>query len=191
MSSVQPSPYGFTETSILSRARAASDSVYATLRPWRELLQPLSSFTRPSSIGEATIRCKRNLKYFRVNYTFIVLLILFFSLLWHPVSLIVFLIVFVAWFFLYFFRDEPLEVFNRVVDDRVVLALLGLVTIVALVLTDVLLNVLVSILIGVFLVLIHAAFRVTDDLYIDEQEVADGGLLSVVGSPTRTGYSRI
>lgn len=184
MSSINPS---FPTTS-----RAIAPSGFSTRRPWDEFFV-LHSFTRPYSLGEATLRVKRNLCHFRVNYALIVLFVLFLSLLWHPISLIVFLAVFAAWFFLYFFRDGPVVVLRRELDDRLVLAMLSAVTVAALVLTGVWLNVVVALLVAAAVVGLHAAFRSSEDLYVDELEISDGGLVSVVGgSPTKqTGYTRI
>ncbi|KAG2713532.1 hypothetical protein I3760_04G180300 [Carya illinoinensis] len=127
--------------------------------PWQQLVQSFSSFTRPYVLGEATL----------LNYALIFLLILFLGLMWHPISMIVFFLVFAAWCFLYFLRDEPLAILNRQVDDCVILASLAVVTIVALVLTDVWLNVLVSVLIVVVVVVLHAMFCGTEDLYYNEE----------------------
>ncbi|KAI3449723.1 hypothetical protein Pfo_006388 [Paulownia fortunei] len=189
MSSVEYSslpPYiggGGGGSGVFFRAKSRTQSFFATRRPWRELLAHPTSYSIPYGFSDFASRLKRNLGHFRVNYAMIVLFILFLSLLYHPISMIVFIIISVFWFLLYFFRDEPIVVFNRMVDDRVVLIALGIVTIVSLVLTRVWLNVLVSVLVGVAVVVLHASFRVTEDLlFLDEDEVADGGLLSVVGA---------
>ena len=72
------------------------------------------------------------------------------------------------------FRYGPIVVYGRKVDDRTVLVAL-------------------SVVVGVCVVGSHAAFRGTEDLFLDEESAAEGGLLSVVGSqPLRlSGYAPI
>ncbi|GLU22372.1 hypothetical protein SLE2022_384530 [Rubroshorea leprosula] len=157
-----------TKLEYLSRAKERIKEGLGTRRPWK-LLFNLRSINLPSNFPDAVTRIRTNLAYFRMNYAIIVLIILFLSLLWHPISLIVFLVMMAAWLFLYFLRDEPLVVFSRTIDDRVVLIVLSILTIVFLLLTHATLNILVSLLIGAAVVLVHAAFRRTDDLLLDEE----------------------
>ncbi|XVE88737.1 hypothetical protein DITRI_Ditri19aG0092900 [Diplodiscus trichospermus] len=161
------SPGASANLEYLSRAKERIKEGLGARRPWKFMFN-IRSINFPGNVSEAISRVRTNVSYFRVNYAIIVLLILFLSLLWHPISLIVFVVMMAAWFFLYFLRDEPLVVFNRTIDDRVVLIVLGVLTIVFLLLTDATLNILVSLLIGVVVVLVHASLRRTDDLNDEE-----------------------
>ncbi|CAI9114300.1 OLC1v1014989C1 [Oldenlandia corymbosa var. corymbosa] len=163
----------------ITRAKERIKEGLGTRRPWREMFD-FHAIKLTTHVPEITGRIKANASYFRMNYAIVVLFILFLSLLWHPISLIVFIVLMVAWIFLYFLRDEPLVIFGRLISDRVVLIVLAILTVGLLLLTHATFNILVAVLVGVVVVLIHAALRKTDDLALDEE----AGLLGSHGSPS-------
>ncbi|XP_021747090.1 PRA1 family protein F2-like [Chenopodium quinoa] len=177
-----PDPPPLTNLHFISHAKHKIQSTYTThRRPWNLLLSLSSlSLSLPSSFNDVVLRIKTNLSFFRMNYAIITLLILFCSLLWHPISLIVFLCTMSAWLFLYFLRDTPLFVFGYIVDDKIVLALLAVLTVVFLLLTDVTANIVVALSVAVAVIVVHAAVRRTDDLPLtvagfDDESDARGG----------------
>ncbi|PIN05929.1 Prenylated rab acceptor 1 [Handroanthus impetiginosus] len=157
-------PYSFSSSrsgtlvnlDYVSHTKESLKASLGTHCPWREMFQ-LHSFNLPKSFCEVVAHVKTNLGYFWMNYAIVVLLILFLSLLWQPISLIIFIAMMAAWFFLYFLCDEPLVIFGWLITDRVLL-------------------------VGVVVVLIHAVVRKTDDLFADEE--AAGGLLRSSGGPS-------
>ncbi|KAF5185944.1 Pra1 family protein f2 [Thalictrum thalictroides] len=160
---------GSDRLKFLSTAKERMRSGLATRRPWREMIVNIHSLNLPSGFYDGLSRIKTNFSYFRMNYAILVLLIVFLSLLWHPISLIVFFVMMLIWLCLYFLRDEPLVIFHRQIGDRVVLVVLSIVTLIALLLTRATGNILISLLVGVVVVGIHAVFRKTDDLFVDEE----------------------
>ncbi|XP_078181441.1 PRA1 family protein B2-like [Carex rostrata] len=172
-----------------------SDSIRRSLsdrRPWSELIDR-SAFSRPDSLSDATSRVRKNLGYFRVNYAAVIALCLAASLLSHPFSLAVLLALLAAWCFLYLLRpsDPPLVLFGRTFSDRETLLGLVVVTFLAVFLTSVGSLIISALVIGSALVCLHGAFRMPEDLFLDEVDSvtggAAGGLLSFLGGAGSTG----
>ncbi|XP_078435808.1 PRA1 family protein B1-like [Wolffia australiana] len=164
-----------------------SDSVRRSLsnrRPWYELVDK-SSFSRPESVSEAVVRVRKNVSYFRINYIFFLALVLAFSLLSHPFSLLVLLSLLASWCFLYLFRpsDPPLVIFGRQFSDRETLGGLVVVTVFVVFLTSVGSLLISAFMVGAGLVCAHGAFRMPEDLFLDDQEpgATGSGLLSFLG----------
>lgn len=166
----------------ITRAKQRVKAGLGTRRPWKTMLDLRSLAIPDGGISEAISRVRVNMAYFRMNYAMVMLLILFLSLLWHPISLIVFLLLMAAWLFLYFLRDQPLVLLGRLVDDRLVLIFMAVLTVALLLLTDATLNILVAVVVGVVVVVVHAAFRMTGDLLFEEEEAAVAGLLPNSGA---------
>ncbi|CAL0332420.1 unnamed protein product [Lupinus luteus] len=168
-----PTSYSPTTTSnleFISRAKQRIKDGLSTRRPWSTMFN-LHSFSLPHGLSDAVSRIPTNLSFFQMNYAIVLLFVLFLSLLWHPISLIVFVLLMAAWLFLYFLRDQPLLVFGRAVNGRAVLGVMAAVTVALLLLTGATANILVAVLIGAVLVVVHAVLRRTDDLFVDEEEI--------------------
>ncbi|WOK92478.1 PRA1 family protein E-like [Canna indica] len=172
---------------LFSRIRDQSRALVTSQRPWGQLLDT-AALARPSSSGETLTRLRRNLGYFRANYAISLLGALTLGLIWQPGTMFAALVLAAAWFFLYLSREGPLVVFERRFEERTVLGALCVATFFALFSTDLGSNVFKSIAIGLVLVAIHAAFRVTDDLFLDESEAVSDGLVAGLAVPKQPTY---
>lgn len=171
----------------ISRLSSSIRQGLSLRRPWSELLDR-SSFSRPDTLSEAASRVRKNFSYFRVNYVALLAAVLAFSLLSHPLSLLVLLALLAAWFFLYLFRpsDQPVVIFGRTFSDRETLGILVVSTIVVVFLTSVGSLLISALLVGLALVCTHGAFRIPEDLFLDDQEPANAGFLSFLGGAAST-----
>ncbi|KZV18530.1 hypothetical protein F511_21558 [Dorcoceras hygrometricum] len=154
----------------------------ANRRPWPELVDR-SAFSKPESISEATLRIRKNYQYFRINYFTVITAVLAISLLTNPFSLILLAGLLAGWMFLYLFRqasDPPIVVFGRQFSDRETLLFLVISSVVVIFLTSVGSVLVSALMVGVAIVCAHGAFRVPEDLFLDEQEQSTGasGFLS-------------
>eukprot|EP01018_Ginkgo_biloba_P004734 Gb_38741 [translate_table: standard] len=165
-----------------SRLSEGARNALSQRRPWLELVDR-NSLAKPESFSEATARIRKNWAYFRINYVLLLSGVLAFSLLSHPVSLFLLVVLLGGWIFLYLFRTEPLVVFNRTYSDREVLGIMSVLTIVIVFLTSVGSLLISALMFGLAIVSAHGAFRVPEDLFLDEQEPA-AGFLSFLSSGT-------
>ncbi|KAB2046785.1 hypothetical protein ES319_D01G259500v1 [Gossypium barbadense] len=168
--------------SFVSRLNESLRNGLSQRRPWAELLDR-SAFSKPESFSDALVRVRKNYSYFRVNYLSVIGLILAFSLLSHPFSLLLLLGLLCSWIFLYLFRpaDQPLILFGRTFSDRETLGFLIIFSVFVVFLTTVGSLLISALMVGVGLVCAHGAFRAPEDLFLDEQEQVSTGFLSFLG----------
>ncbi|EOA32662.1 hypothetical protein CARUB_v10015960mg [Capsella rubella] len=153
----------------ISRAKRRIKDGLATRRPWKVMFD-FHSMGLPHGVSDAFSRIKTNLAYFRSNYAIVVLNVMFFSLIWHPISLIIFAGLVFLWIFLYFLREEPLKIFRLQINDQAVLIGLSVITVASLLLlANATFSIVAALLTGAVLVLIHALVRKTEDLFLDEE----------------------
>ncbi|KAJ1421085.1 Prenylated rab acceptor PRA1 [Sesbania bispinosa] len=170
---------------LVSQAKDRIQAGLGTTRPWKEMIQP-SQFKIPPSIFGSIQRVNTNAKHFRANYVIIILVVLFLSLLGHPFSLIMLIVMMIAWLNLYFLRDTPLVIMRYEIDERLVVISLLLITVGMLVLTNVTYNVIVGMCVALVVVLIHGVMRETEDLFtMDEDVRVVTGVRDVVKVPLR------
>ncbi|XP_074585523.1 PRA1 family protein B5-like [Curcuma longa] len=165
-----------SNSDLVSGIKEQGKALISSQRPWAQLVDP-GALALPVNSALAAARFRRNLAYFRSNYVLLVLAVLAVSLLGHPGALVALIALAAAWIFLFFARDQPILLFGRSVDNGTVLGVLCVVTVAALIFSSVGSTVFGAVAVGAAVVCLHAVLRGTDDLFLDEEEAASGGLL--------------
>ncbi|KAL3649067.1 hypothetical protein CASFOL_005470 [Castilleja foliolosa] len=149
------------------------------LRPWPLFLN-LSALSLPISFSESTYRISQNLRFFLPNYVVLTLLVFLITLITRPLSLILFVCIFSAWVYLIFWRDEQLTVFDYDIDQKIIVGVLVVMTLVGVLWTGVWFRAFVALIIGALIVVFHGVLRAPEDSMEDSPY---GSLLNVVDSP--------
>ncbi|XP_061351711.1 PRA1 family protein B1-like [Gastrolobium bilobum] len=178
----QPSISAPAFRAFISRMSSSLRYGFSQRRPWSELIDR-TSMSRPENLTEAYSRIRKNFSYFRVNYLTLIAFALVVSLITHPFSLLVLFGLLASWSFLYLFRpsDQPLVLFGRTFADRETLGILGVLTVFVVFLTSVGSLLISALMVGLAIVCAHGAFRVPEDLFLDDQEPNSAGFLSFLG----------
>ena len=182
-----PTPF-LRVRSFLTRLFGYTRRALSNRRPWTELVDR-TAFSRPDTLSEAASRVRKNFSYFRVNYLTLLALVLAVSLLYHPFTLILLLSLLAAWLFLYAFRpsDQPLVILGRTLSDGETLIGLVLLTVIVVFLTSVGSLLISAGMVGLAIVAAHGAFRVPEDLFLDDQDPSNSsGLFSYIGGVAST-----
>lgn len=141
-------------------------------------------FTMPLTSEAAAIRVIRNLEHLGLYYTLFVWIILFITLIpQRKVSLILFVtMTYVTALYILLLRVFPNSVvLHRIIDKRVVLALLAIATAVQLILTEAGIHLAVTLASSVPVLLVHAVLWASYDAFEVEDASAKGELAPLAG----------
>eukprot|EP00271_Cylindrocystis_brebissonii_P003598 TRINITY_DN14750_c0_g1_i1.p1 TRINITY_DN14750_c0_g1~~TRINITY_DN14750_c0_g1_i1.p1 ORF type:complete len:205 (-),score=22.93 TRINITY_DN14750_c0_g1_i1:532-1146(-) len=173
-----PSPAQVFFTRVQENAKHA----LAQQRPWSELYDR-NTFNKPENLTEATNRVKKNLAYFHVNYSLVLLAVIAFSMLMKPTAIFWLIALSCAWSYTFLVRTGPVVVWGRSLNDRELFVALTLLSVLVIFgLTSVGSILISGLMIGGFVVTAHAALKQPDDLFLDEQ-ASGGGFLSWLAGP--------
>lgn len=157
---------------IIAKLQESARSAAAQQRPWSEMVDR-SSFAKPDNLSDALSRIRKNLGYFRANYMAVLLGVVVLSMLWNPISIIVLALLGSGWAYLFVIRVEPLVISGRVISDREKLVGMAAISILVVFGITSVGSILISgVIVGFAAISIHGAFRVPDDLFLDDNDNA-------------------
>lgn len=162
---------------VITRSIQNLSASFSRCRPWPEFLAT-GAIDLPPSLSAASLRLRKNLRYFSANYAAVASTCAALSLIGSPAALIVVGFGFALWLVLFFFREDPMVIMGRHISDRAVTVGLVLCTAAIIWFTGVLTNLLIGISVGAVVVAIHGLLRNTDGLFLDENDAVTNGLVS-------------
>lgn len=130
-------------------------------------------------------RIRKNLGYFQANYLAVLTGVVVLCMLWNPKAIVWLALLGSAWVYVFMVRTEPVVIAGRTLNEREKFLAMAVISIVIVFgLTPVGSILMSGVVIGAVAIAAHAAFRVPDDLFLDDTDSA--GFMSFLGGGRTT-----